>query len=78
VSEGAAIMQRDEFGSLRDRLLSERDPQKREELISHGLHSIQTEWSELFDKLCDEQNPERMLLLLAGLNELIEQRKRCA
>lgn len=78
MSEGPAFMQRDEFGSLRDRLLSEQDPQKREELIRHLLHSIQTEWSEVFDRLSDEQNPERMLLLLAGLNELIEQRKRGA
>jgi hypothetical protein len=78
VSEGPAITQSDEFGSLRDRLLSEKDPRKREKLISHLLHSIQTEWSEVFDRLSDEENPERMLRLLAGLNELIEQRKRSA
>ena len=78
MSEGAATMKPDDFGSLRDRLLSEKDPQKREKLISELLHSIQAEWSEVFDRLSDEHNPERMLLLLAGLNDLIEQRKRNA
>ena len=78
MSEDAAVMENEEFGSLRDRLLSEKDPEKRKELISHVLQSIQTEWSEVFDRLSDEQNPERMLLVLAGLNDLIEQRKRRA
>lgn len=75
MSEGAATMQREEFGNLRDRFLSEKDPQNRERLISHLLNAIQTEWSEVFERLSDEQSPERMLLLLAGLNDLIEQRK---
>jgi hypothetical protein len=76
MSEGAASMKRDEFGNLRERLLSEKDPHEREKLISHVLHSVQIEWSELLDKLSDEQNPERMILLLADLNDLIEQRKK--
>ena len=75
MSEGAATMQKDEFSHLRDRLLLEKDPQKRQEIINRVLHSIQAEWSEVFDRLSDEENPERMLLWLAGLNELIEQRK---
>ncbi len=75
MSEGAAPAQGDEVVRLRNQLLSESDPAKRQEIVNRVLFYIQLRWHQHFEALAKEQNPERVLILLADLNDLIKQRK---
>ena len=60
---------------LRNRLSVESDPAKKEEIISRILHDVQVRWERVFRAMSNEHNPERMLLLLAELDELFETRR---
>lgn len=60
---------------LRRELARESDRAKREQLIARMLDHVQIRWEQLFTSVSNEQNPERMLLMLAELDEIFESRK---
>lgn len=64
-----------ELRKLQEQLSSENDPAERQEILACILSQIQIGWNELFESIANDQSPERMLLLLAELDEMIENRK---
>ncbi len=44
-------------------------------MVIQMLHHLQVRWEQLFKSLSNEHNPERMLLMLAELDNLFEARR---
>lgn len=65
----------DELSELRSRLSRESDPAKKKEILARMLQHIQVRWENLFTLMSNEHNPERMLLMLAELDDLLETRR---
>ena len=65
----------DELRELRDQFTSEPDPTRKEEILAQMLHHVQLRWEQLFTSISTEHNPDRMLLMLAELDEICESRK---
>ena len=65
----------DELRELRDQFSSELDPTKKEEILVRALHHVQVRWEQLFASISNEHSPERMLLMLAELDEICESRR---
>jgi hypothetical protein len=68
-------LESDELLELRNQFSRESDPAKKEEIVSRILSHVQTQWERLFKTLSNEQNPDRMLLMLAELDDLFETRR---
>lgn len=60
---------------LEEQLLQEKNPSERQEILACVLTQIQIGWNELFESIASEQSSDRMLLLLAELDEMLEKRK---
>ena len=65
----------DELGELRGELSHEADPARREEIVSLLTQCIQIRWDQLFRLISKEDDPQRMLLLLAELRAIIDVRR---
>lgn len=64
-----------ELQDLQQRLLQTQEPRERRDILARMLVQIQVGWNEFFESLANEQNPKRMLLMLAELDEIFESRK---
>ena len=65
----------DELRELRNDLTRETDPVRREQIVSLIGRYIEVRWDKLFKLISAEDNPQRMLLWLAELNEIIAARR---
>jgi hypothetical protein len=65
----------DKIRKLRAQLSYEKNAAQRREIMTGLLAQIEVGWSELFELIATNQSPERMLLLLAELDEIIETRQ---
>lgn len=65
----------DGLRKLQEQLSQEGDPSERQEILACVLTQIQIGWNELVESIASEQSSERMLFLLAELDEMLERRK---
>ena len=61
-----------ELPDLRKQLSATTDPAERREIIARMLAQVQLGWSKFVESLADEQNPKRMLLMLADLEQILD------
>lgn len=64
-----------ELRELRQQLANASTPAERRDITARMLARVQFDWTQLFERLANEQNPERMLLMLAELDQIFESRK---
>ncbi|MBZ5644617.1 MAG: hypothetical protein LAO19_17815 [Acidobacteriia bacterium] len=53
----------------------EQDPNKKRDILEQILALIQVGWEQLFSALSNEENPHQLLLLVAELNRVFEERQ---
>ena len=75
---GAAMLPRHELEELRGRLSKEPDPVKKRKMLDRVVLYIQFRCGELLEIITEEEDPERMLLLLADLTGILEYRRAMA
>lgn len=66
---------RDELQDIQEKYALEQDPAKKRVILEQMLDLIQTGWEELFLSLSKEENPNKVLRLLAELNRVSDERQ---
>lgn len=53
----------------------EPDPRKKRDIMEQVLALVRVGWEQLFSTLSKEENPHKLLLLVADLNRVVEERE---
>lgn len=63
------------FQELQTEYALEPDPRRKQDILERILALVRVGWEQLFSALSREENPRQLLLLIAELNRVVEQRR---
>lgn len=65
----------EQLHQLHWKYVQENDPNKKRDILEQMLAIIRVGWEQLFSALSKEENPHQLLLLIAELNRVLEERR---
>ena len=72
---GCTALVTERLQGLQTKYALEPDPRKKRDILEQVLALVRVGWEQLFSALSKEENPRQLLLLLAELNRIVEERR---